>query len=122
MSTKKSFRVSVFILFIFMLSGCASSSIHMRKPVSVKLSVYKTLIVDVASNNTRYFSDAENQLENSLISKFREKNLFKEVFLNTSPEGESVDLQLNITIMDLFEVTRSNRIFWASGGYRTSRS
>jgi hypothetical protein len=103
---------NLFIIFIFMLFGCASSSIYMREPVSVKLSNYKTLLMDVSSNNIRYFSDAKNQLENLLISELREKNLFKKVILATSSEGESADLHLSITILDLFKVNRSDRMVW----------
>ncbi|MCK5512893.1 MAG: DUF4410 domain-containing protein [Deltaproteobacteria bacterium] len=109
MSTKRRFAVSVLILMLF---GCASSSIYMREPVSVKLSNYKTLLVDVSSNNKRYFSDAKNQLENLLISELRKKNLFKKVMLKTSSEGESADLHLSITILDLFKITRSDRMVW----------
>jgi hypothetical protein len=109
MSTKRRFTVSVLIL---MISGCASNSIYMREPVSVKLSNYKTLLVDVSSNNKRYFSDAKNQLENLLISELREKNLFKKVMLNASSEEESADLHLSITILDLFKVARSDRMVW----------
>ncbi|MCK5255042.1 MAG: hypothetical protein KAQ81_03400 [Deltaproteobacteria bacterium] len=112
MSTKKRFKVSFSILFMFLLFGCASSSIYMREPVSIKLSDYKTLLVDVSARNIGYFSDAKNQLENLLISELREKNLFKKVILNTSSEEEPADLHLSMTIVDLFKVSRSDRIFW----------
>ncbi|MCK5010652.1 MAG: hypothetical protein KAS98_09215, partial [Deltaproteobacteria bacterium] len=66
MSTKRRFTVSILILMLF---GCASSSIDVREPVSVKLSNYKALLVNVSSNNKQYFSDAKKQLENLLISE-----------------------------------------------------
>jgi len=109
MSTKRRFTVSVLIL---MLLGCASSSIYMKEPVTAKLSNYKTLLVDVSSNNKRYFSDAKDQLENLLISELREKNLFKKIMLNASSEVKSADLHLSITILDLFKITRSDRMVW----------
>lgn len=112
MSTKKLLKSSIFILFMFLLFGCASSSIYMREPVSIKLSDYKTLLVDVSTRNIGYFSDAKNQLENLLISELREKNLFKKVILNTSSEEESADLHLSVTIVDLLKVSRSDRMFW----------
>jgi len=102
----------LFILLVFLLFGCASSSIYIREPVSIKLSKYKTLLVDVSSSNAGYFSEAQNQLDNLLISKLREKNLFKKVISDTSSEGEPADLRLSITILDLFKVNRSDRIVW----------
>ena len=105
-------KIKLFVIFIFLLSGCASGSINVREPVSVKLSGYSTLLVDVSSNNTEYFSEGKNQLETLLISELQKKDLFKKVILSTSSMEESADLLLSITILDLFKVTRANRIFW----------
>ncbi len=105
-------KIKFFVIFIFLLSGCASGSINVREPVSAKLSSYSTLLVDVSFNNTEYFSEAKDQLETLLISKLRKKDLFEKVFSTASSGGATADLQLNITIVDLYKVTRSNRLFW----------
>ena len=68
-------KIKLFVIFIFLLSGCASGSINVREPVSAKLSNYSTLLVDVSFNNTEYFSEAKNQLETLLISKLRKLHL-----------------------------------------------
>lgn len=105
-------KIKLIVIIIFLLSGCASGSINVREPVSVKLSSYSTLQVDVSFNKTEYFSEAKDQLETLLISKLREKEIFDKVFSNASSAGETADIQLNITILDLYKVTRANRLFW----------
>jgi len=105
-------KIKLYIIFIFLLSGCASGSINIKEPVSTKLSNYSTLLVDVSFNNTEYFSEAKNQLETLLISELRKNNFFEKVISTTSSASATADLQLSITIIDLYKVTRSNRLFW----------
>jgi len=105
-------KIKLFVIFIFLLSGCASGSITIKEPVSAKLSNYSTVLVDVSFNNTEYFSEAKNQLETLLITKLRKDNLFEKVISTTSSASETADLLLSITIIDLYKVTRSNRLFW----------
>ena len=105
-------KKTLFFIFIFLVLGCASGSINIKEPVSTKLSNYSTLLVDVSFNNREYFVEAKDQLETLLISKLRKKRLFANVISPSSSVTETADLQLNITIIDLYKVTRANRLFW----------
>jgi len=105
-------KIKLLVMFIFLLSGCASRSINVREPVSVKLSSYSTLLVEVSCNNTEYFSEVKSQLETLVLSELMKRNLFKKVMLRTASMEQSADLHLSIAIRDLFRISRADRIFW----------
>lgn len=94
--------------------GCASKgAIKVSSPVSVKLADYRKLALNVSSEVEKS-SDQVVKLGNLIQQKLREKNLFERIYLASSAPEETADLQLEVKILKMREVSATTRILFGA--------
>ena len=103
-------RGALFLLVLLLLGGCASKgAIRTTTPLAVKLSNYKTIMVNVSSQGPG-LSEEIVQLETMTITKLREKGLFDKVIAGSSSPDAPTDLRLNARIVELKRVSSGARV------------
>jgi hypothetical protein len=104
--------ICTFILILF--GGCASTgTISVTTPMTVKLSTYKTMLLNVSSQVPGSSEEAV-QLETMTIVKLQEKGLFDKLISGSSSPNAQADLRLNAKIVRLKRVTSEARM-WVGG-------
>jgi hypothetical protein len=100
----------IFIFILILLGGCASTgTISATTPITVKLSTYKTMLLNVSSQVPESSGEIV-QLESMTIAKLREKGLFDKVIAGSSSPNARADLRLNAKIVKLKRVSSGARV------------
>ena len=100
----------IFIFILIFLDGCASrGAIKETTPMTLKLSIYKTMLFNISSQ-VAGSSEEIVQLETVTIAKLREKGLFDKVISGSSSPNAQADLRLNAKIVQLKRVSPGARV------------
>ncbi len=110
MTNCKFMKFSLILILGFVISGCAASSmLVVHKPISVQLSNYKNLVVNVDTVVAN--SDKERTfVETLLISKLKESGAFEKIYSEKIDSLNNADIKLDVIIKELKKVSNSARI------------
>ena len=103
-------KLVILILPIIFGTGCSSGSGHVKviKLAEKKISKYKTMIVNVISDDPESNREVI-QLSSMIVAKLQEKNLFENIYLSQFTPDAVVDLNLNVKIVKLRKVSSAER-------------
>jgi Domain of unknown function (DUF4410) len=100
----------IFLFVVIFLGGCASTGkISTTVPMTVKLSTYKTMLLNISSQIPES-SEEMVQLESMTIAKLRDKGLFEKIIVGSSSPDAQADLRLKAKIVALKKVSSGARV------------
>ncbi|NKB24006.1 MAG: DUF4410 domain-containing protein [Kiritimatiellae bacterium] len=106
----RSIAILMSLIGVIFVSGCASTgTILLHDSVTVKLSNFKNMMLDVTSQ----VSDSGQgvvQLESEIISRLRTKGLFERVFSRAAGDDAPHDLTVLVTIKEIRKVSPGARV------------
>jgi len=90
-------RVGLTVVLL-LLSACATGALDIITPVTVKLSNYKSIILNVSSYKLASY---EAILETATVRRLREKGLFEKVIAGSASPDAQADFCLNAKIEEI---------------------
>jgi hypothetical protein len=98
-------------------TGCASSGKYsMRQPLSVKLALFKSAIIEVKSSlpkNPEKLDEFKVQLESRIIAKLRERKAFEKIYPAAANDQPS-ELHILVIITAVRDIDNYTRVMWGA--------